>query len=93
MTRHTHKTPPKMSVVADRLPLLETKERLEKMLTLNYTIEKDGITLSEINKLMINERQINDLMDTLVAHGYTVLEMSVESDKITPTIHYSERNN
>jgi len=62
------------------------------MLTLNYTIEKDGITLSEINKLMINERQINDLMDSLVANGYTVEEMSVESATITPTIHYSERN-
>jgi hypothetical protein len=63
------------------------------MLTLNYTIEKDGIILSEVNKLMINERQINDLMDSLVANGYTVEEMSVESDTITPTIHYSERNN
>ena len=47
------------------------------MLTLNYTIEKDGITLSEINKLMINERQINDLMDSLVAYGFTVEAMSV----------------
>ena len=47
------------------------------MLTLNYTIEKDGITLSEINKLMLNEYQINDLMDSLVAHGYTVETMSV----------------
>ena len=61
------------------------------MLTLNYTIEKDGITLSEINKLMINERQINDLMDSLVANGYKVEQMSVESATITPTIHYSER--
>ena len=63
------------------------------MLSLNYTIEKDGITLSEINKLMLNEYQINDLMDSLVANGYTVEEMSVESATITPTIHYSERNN
>jgi hypothetical protein len=63
------------------------------MLTLNYTIEKDGIVLSEINKLMINERQINDLMDSLVANGYTIESMSVESATITPTIHYSERNN
>ena len=47
------------------------------MLTLNYTIEKDGIVLSEINKLMISERQINDLMDTLVANGYTVDSMTV----------------
>jgi len=62
------------------------------MLTLNYTIEKDGIILSETNKLMLSESQINDLMDSLVAHGYTVEEMSVESATITPTIHYSERN-
>lgn len=48
------------------------------MLTLKYTIEKDGIQLSEINKLMLNEYQINDLMDSLVAHGYDVLAMSVE---------------
>lgn len=48
------------------------------MLTLNYTIEKDGIELSEVNKLMINERQINDLMDSLVAHGYDVLSMEVK---------------
>jgi hypothetical protein len=47
------------------------------MLTLNYTVEKDGIILSEVNKLMINERQINDLMDSLVANGYTVDSMSV----------------
>ena len=48
------------------------------MLTLNYTIEKDGITLSEINKLMLSERQINDLMDTLVSHGFDVLSMEVK---------------
>jgi hypothetical protein len=48
------------------------------MLTLNYTIEKDGITLSEINKLMLNEYQINNLMDSLVAHGYVVESMEVK---------------
>ena len=63
------------------------------MLTLNYTVEKDGIEISEINKLMVNESHVNSLMDTLVENGYTVLEMSVESDTITPTIHYSERTN
>jgi hypothetical protein len=47
------------------------------MLSLNYTIEKDGVELSELNKLMLNESQINNLMDSLVAHGYDVLEMSV----------------
>lgn len=81
-----------MSVAGYRIKLLKRKVAKE-MLTLNYTIEKDGIVLSEINKLMINERQINDLMDSLVANGYTVEEMSVESATITPTIHYSERNN
>jgi len=76
------------------IPARLLKRKVAKeMLTLNYTIEKDGIVLSEINKLMINERQINDLMDSLVANGYTVEEMSVESATITPTIHYSERNN
>ena len=63
------------------------------MLTLNYKIEKDGIVLSEINKLMINESHVNSLMDALVENGYTVLEMSVESDTITPTIHWTERTN
>ena len=47
------------------------------MLNLNYTIEKDGIEISEVNRLMLSEYQINNLMDTLVAHGYTVVEMSV----------------
>jgi SUMO ligase MMS21 Smc5/6 complex component len=47
------------------------------MLNLNYTIEKDGIEIVEANRLMISEYQINNLMDTLVSHGYTVQEMSV----------------
>jgi len=79
-----------MSVAGYRIRLLK---KGSKMLTLNYTIEKDGIELSEINKLMLSESQINNLMDSLVSHGYTVLEMSVESDTITPTIHWTERTN
>lgn len=47
------------------------------MLNLNYTIEKDGISISEMNRLMISEAQINDLMESFVANGYTVVEMSV----------------
>jgi hypothetical protein len=81
-----------MSVARDKIRLLKRKVAKE-MLTLNYTIEKDGIVLSEINKLMINESHVNSLMDALVENGYTVLEMSVESDTITPTIHWTERNN
>ena len=48
------------------------------MLNLNYTIEKDGIEISEVNRLMLSEYQINNLMDTLVAHGYNVLSMEVK---------------
>lgn len=47
------------------------------MLSLNYKIEKDGIQILEVEKLMLNESQINNLMDSLVAHGYDVVEMSV----------------
>ena len=48
------------------------------MLSLSYKIEKEGITILEVEKLMLNERQINDLMDSLVAHGYDVVEMEVK---------------
>jgi hypothetical protein len=47
------------------------------MLTLNYTIEKEGNLITIQDRLMLNEYQINDLMDSLVAHGYTVEAMSV----------------
>jgi len=47
------------------------------VLNLNYTIEKEGIEITQVNRLMISESQINDLMDSLVANGYNVLEMSV----------------
>ena len=47
------------------------------MLTLNYTVEKEGNLITIQDKLMLNEYQINDLMDSLVAHGYTVESMSV----------------
>ena len=64
-----------MSVAGYRIRLLKRKDN--QMLSLNYTIEKEGISLSEINKLMISESQINDLMDTLVSHGYVVESMEV----------------
>ena len=47
------------------------------MLNLSYTVEKEGNFVSVENRLMLNEYQINDLMDSLVAHGYTVEAMSV----------------
>lgn len=47
------------------------------MLTLNYTVSKEDTILTTSDMLMINERQINDLMDSLVANGFTVEAMSV----------------
>ena len=47
------------------------------MLNLNYTIEKDGVEITRTNQPMISEVQINDLLDTFVLNGYTILEMSV----------------
>ena len=76
-TRHAVTKIENVSPLVQNTQYQKKKGQVAKMLTLNYTIEKDGITLSEINKLMLSERQINDLMDSLVAHGYDVLEMSV----------------
>ena len=47
------------------------------MLNLNYVVEKNGVFVTVENRLMLSEYQINNLMDTLVAHGYTVESMSV----------------
>ena len=48
------------------------------MLTLNYTVEKEGNLITVSDRLMLNEYQINNLMDSLVAHGYTVESMEVK---------------
>lgn len=47
------------------------------MLLLNYSVEKEGNLITITDRLMISEAQINDLMDSLVANGYTVDSMSV----------------
>ena len=47
------------------------------MLNLNYVVEKEGNLITVSDRLMINEYQINDLMDSLVANGFDVVEMSV----------------
>jgi hypothetical protein len=47
------------------------------MLTLSYTVEKEGNLITVSDRLMISEYQINNLMDTLVSHGYTVESMEV----------------
>jgi len=48
------------------------------MLTLNYTVEKEGNLITVSDRLMLNEYQINYLMDSLVANGYDVLSMEVK---------------
>jgi hypothetical protein len=48
------------------------------MLTLDYTVEKEGNLITVSDRLMLNENQINDLMDTLVSHGYDVITMEVK---------------
>lgn len=48
------------------------------MLTLNYTVEKEANLISVKDRLMLNETQINNLMDSLVASGFTVVEMEVK---------------
>ena len=48
------------------------------MLSLSYVVEKEGNFVSVQDRLMLNEYQINNLMDSLVAHGYTVESMEVK---------------
>ena len=52
------------------------------MLNLSYTVEKDGSLVSITNRLMLSESMINDLMDSLVANGFTVEAMSVAPAKL-----------
>ena len=56
---------------------MKDKRKDSKMLSLSYVVEKEGNYVSVENRLMLSEYQINNLMDTLVAHGYTVESMEV----------------
>lgn len=47
------------------------------MLSLSYTVEKEGNLITVSDRLMLSEYQINNLMDTLVSNGFDVLEMAV----------------
>lgn len=48
------------------------------MLKLSYTIEKEGVELTTLDKFMLNENQINDLLDSLVAHGYIIHSVRID---------------
>ena len=47
------------------------------MLTLNYTVSKEDNLITVSDRLMLNEYQINNLMDSLVANGFDVVSMEV----------------
>lgn len=68
-----------MSVVGYRIPTRKIKkERISKMKLLSYTAEKDGVQVEVLNRLMVSEYQINDLLDSLVSYGYTINSTLVE---------------
>ncbi len=48
------------------------------MKTLSYTAEKNGTLVEVINRLMVSEYQINDLLDSLVRWGYTIESVRVD---------------
>ena len=48
------------------------------MKLLSYTAEKDNTLVSVSNRLMVSEYQINDLLDSLVRHGYTIDSVRVD---------------
>jgi uncharacterized lipoprotein YajG len=54
------------------------------MLTLSYTAEKDNNIVTVSNRLMVSEVQINVLLETLVAHGYTIHSTRVEDGDYSP---------
>jgi hypothetical protein len=54
------------------------------MLSLSYTAEKDGVSVEVLNRLMVSEYQINDLLDSLVANGYTINSTKVEDGDYSP---------
>ena len=47
------------------------------MLSLSYTAEKDNSIVSVSNRLMVSEYQINDLLDSLVSTGFTILSTEI----------------
>jgi hypothetical protein len=54
------------------------------MLTLSYTAEKEDNLVSVSNRLMVSERQINDLLDTLVSNGYDIISTEITDGDYSP---------
>ena len=53
------------------------------MKLLSYTAEKDNTLVSVSNRLMVSEYQINDLLDSLVSHGYTIESVRVDDGDLS----------
>lgn len=54
------------------------------MLNLSYTAEKDGVEVEVVNRLMVSERQVNDLLDSLVSWGYTINSTQITDGDNSP---------
>jgi|DEB19_MinimDraft_3_1074340.scaffolds.fasta_scaffold00341_15 hypothetical protein len=54
------------------------------MKTLSYTAEKGDTLVSVSNRLMVSEYQINNLLDSLVSNGYTILTTEVGDGDYSP---------
>jgi hypothetical protein len=54
------------------------------MLNLSYTAEKDGVSVEVVNRLMVSEYQINDLLDSLVRWGYTINSTHISDGDNSP---------
>ena len=54
------------------------------MLSLSYTAEKDGVSVEVLNRLMVSEYQINDLLDSLVRWGYTINSTNITDGDYSP---------
>ncbi len=53
------------------------------MKTLSYIAEKDNTLVEVVNRLMVSEYQINDLLDRLVANGYTIESVRVDEGDLS----------
>jgi len=67
-----------MSVAGYKIQGIETKRKDNQMLSLSYTVEKEGNLITIKDRLMLSESQINNLMDSLVSYGFNVLTMEVK---------------
>jgi len=47
------------------------------MKVLSYTAEKENNIVSVSNRLMVSEYQINNLLDSLVNNGFTILTTEI----------------